>query len=35
MKWKRCGKTTSDRKQRKDSRNDMNLSIGEELDDSD
>ena len=35
MKWKRCGKTTSDRKQRKDSRNEMNLSIEGELDDSD
>jgi len=35
MKWKRCGKTASDKKLRKDSRNEMNISIEEELDDSD
>lgn len=35
MKWKRCGKTASDRKQRKGSRNEMNLSREGELDDSD
>lgn len=35
MKWKRCGKTASDKKLRKDSRNEMNISIEEKLDDSD
>ena len=35
MKWKRCGKITSDKKLRKDSRNEMNISIEEKLDDSD
>ncbi|KAL9968308.1 hypothetical protein ACROYT_G026667 [Oculina patagonica] len=33
MKWKRCGKTASDKKQRKDSRDVTNLSIEEELED--